>query len=1186
MQFGSMARTSCVGLLCALAGRAAGQQTFSNYIGPNNGLWSSVVNWDNGVPNVATEVPLIPGGAIVTLDTFVTVDKVGGSPGSRINVNNGALLGVVTQSDGTGTTGIFSGRTIALNTIGAGTYVRLSGAPGTYAVHGPSDAVIEMNGPAAVIDASSSGVTLVNQGTIRGSGSFGANLLNIENSGFVRATRAGETLTIDPASTFLNTGSMTAEGGTLSLNAGTYTQTSPGEIGVVGGSGVVMANGGATIIGGRFFSGPNGTERMEVRGAVFRDFTIEGRVIVPNGNIMYLENALHANSGSCRLESIGAGTYIRLLNNVEIGTNMAFTSTNSAANIVDGQVVGLTLTNSIAQGIEMAGQLGQNTLNFVNNTTISAAGSAGLAIDPAATLVNNGTLRALTGSTLTLNPGTYTNTNHFIEAQPNSTVVLNACTVVGGTLNTAGPTGSVTLQTCTLQGVSTSATTSVNINNGNLAHASGGLTNHGTISLNSIGAGTYLRVLENMTLSGSGVLSLSNSSPNIIDAQVSNLVLTNASTIRGSGRLCDNSLALVNSTGLIEAQGSAGLTIDPPSGGFTNTSTVRALTGSLLSLVSGSFDNAGGLLEVQAGASGTVTACTVTGGIVRSLGSGVWVLGGSSSFGGVTFQGTINTVNGNLNFFTGPIVNEGTYGLSSIGAGTYLRVGAPEVIMTGGGVVQLSNSSVNIIDAQVVNNRLVLNNQTIRGSGRVGDNSLVIVNNSLIEAQGSAGMVLDPPSGGMENNSTVRALSGSSLTLTNGAFDNADGLFVVEAGGSGLLTAATMTGGVVRAIGSGVWSWTGSSAMSGLTLEGSHSITNGNLVFARGTIDNRGTLSLSSIGAGTYLRIDTPVVTLIGGGTLQLSNSAVNLVDAQVLGNTLVVQNQTVRGAGQIGANTLAVVNRGSIIADATNAIVIDPPGASGGFLNDTGGTLRVQGAGGIQVVAGPFENRGTVLVDALRKLDRTSDAYLQTAGVTRVYGELEVDSDVCTINGGRVEGTGVLDSNTTNNGGVVSPGDDVAPGTLAIQGTYTQGAGGTLEVQIGGAQAGAFDVLSVSGAAALGGTLRVRLVFAHQPSPGNTYDIMTMASRNGTFAMVDAPGFQVDYFNTFVRLTYIAPQCDPDFNQDGNVDQDDIDCLVQAVAGDTGCSGADPDFNRDGNVDQDDIEALTVVVAGGQCPL
>ncbi|MDX2131819.1 MAG: hypothetical protein SFY69_07190 [Planctomycetota bacterium] len=62
-------------------------------------------------------------------------------------------------------------------------------------------------------------------------------------------------------------------------------------------------------------------------------------------------------------------------------------------------------------------------------------------------------------------------------------------------------------------------------------------------------------------------------------------------------------------------------------------------------------------------------------------------------------------------------------------------------------------------------------------------------------------------------------------------------------------------------------------------------------------------------------------------------------------------------------------------------------------------------------------------------------------------------------------------------------------------------------------------------------------------------------------------------------------PPCNPDFNADGNVDQDDIACIAQVVGGDPTCASADPDFNGDGNVDQSDIAALEQVVAGAPCP-
>ena len=63
------------------------------------------------------------------------------------------------------------------------------------------------------------------------------------------------------------------------------------------------------------------------------------------------------------------------------------------------------------------------------------------------------------------------------------------------------------------------------------------------------------------------------------------------------------------------------------------------------------------------------------------------------------------------------------------------------------------------------------------------------------------------------------------------------------------------------------------------------------------------------------------------------------------------------------------------------------------------------------------------------------------------------------------------------------------------------------------------------------------------------------------------------------------GPACDPDVNQDGNVDQDDVSYLINVVGGGDNPTGIDPDFNQDGNVDQDDIAALINTVGGGGCP-
>jgi hypothetical protein len=73
--------------------------------------------------------------------------------------------------------------------------------------------------------------------------------------------------------------------------------------------------------------------------------------------------------------------------------------------------------------------------------------------------------------------------------------------------------------------------------------------------------------------------------------------------------------------------------------------------------------------------------------------------------------------------------------------------------------------------------------------------------------------------------------------------------------------------------------------------------------------------------------------------------------------------------------------------------------------------------------------------------------------------------------------------------------------------------------------------------------------------------------------------------FRGFARLGNAVPPCNPDLNQDGVVDQGDVDYLIDVVAGGPNPTGIDPDFNGDGNVDQGDVDALIDVVAGGDCP-
>jgi hypothetical protein len=103
-------------------------------------------------------------------------------------------------------------------------------------------------------------------------------------------------------------------------------------------------------------------------------------------------------------------------------------------------------------------------------------------------------------------------------------------------------------------------------------------------------------------------------------------------------------------------------------------------------------------------------------------------------------------------------------------------------------------------------------------------------------------------------------------------------------------------------------------------------------------------------------------------------------------------------------------------------------------------------------------------------------------------------------------------------------------------------------------------------------------------------FELRTDCNRNGVWDaddIADEPLLDMwrpDGFGPNGRIDCCEP-CDPDYNQDGNADQDDVQYLVGVIGGGPNPSGWNPDFNRDGNADQDDVAALVNTLGGGGCP-
>jgi len=95
--------------------------------------------------------------------------------------------------------------------------------------------------------------------------------------------------------------------------------------------------------------------------------------------------------------------------------------------------------------------------------------------------------------------------------------------------------------------------------------------------------------------------------------------------------------------------------------------------------------------------------------------------------------------------------------------------------------------------------------------------------------------------------------------------------------------------------------------------------------------------------------------------------------------------------------------------------------------------------------------------------------------------------------------------ANVTNRG-TLTPG--ASPGLLSVQGSYSQTGTGRFIVELGGDSSGVeHDLLAISGAASLGGSVEVRFIDGYAPPAFTAFDILTASSVTGQFSTVSVVG-------------------------------------------------------------------------------
>lgn len=155
--------------------------------------------------------------------------------------------------------------------------------------------------------------------------------------------------------------------------------------------------------------------------------------------------------------------------------------------------------------------------------------------------------------------------------------------------------------------------------------------------------------------------------------------------------------------------------------------------------------------------------------------------------------------------------------------------------------------------------------------------------------------------------------------------------------------------------------------------------------------------------------------------------------------------------------------------------------------------------------------------------------------GTTTLTGGSAINAAaVNVLLGAMLTGAGTV-SGTLSNNGAVSPGGTGAIGRLSVQGNYTQGSTGVLNIELGATDG--FDQLATDGTVSLNGRLNVRGLNSFVPPVGSTYNFLAApGSGSGTFSTVDAPNISsgassaslaVSYpgtGNTVARITAASP--------------------------------------------------------------
>ncbi len=558
----------------------------------------------------------------------------------------------------------------------------------------------------------------------------------------------------------------------------------------------------------------------------------------------------------------------------------------------------------------------------------------------------------------------------------------------------------------------------------------------------------------------------------------------NALYVQSGARLVNRGLIDVSTSSAFHYNGGAATQVLNEAGG-----TLRVAAGHTLNVGAGlGFTNAGGTLQAQG------TLVYLGGALFQEgshfSGSGVNVASGNNSF-----QGRFES--GNLELRSGVHQGEGAVvGGTAAWTGGYLtgtwavadgqrlagRDGGNKFVQGEGTVLEVAAGGTLAWDTS---NALYL-----QSGARLVNRGLVDVSSSsaLLYNGGAATQFLNEAGG------TLRVAAGQTLAVGNGlGFTNAGGTLQAEGtvlyqGGALFQAGSRFNGGGVNAA-SGNNSFQGRFESGNLELRaGTHAgegaVVGGTAAWTGGYVTGTWTVAdgqrlAGRDGGNKFVQGEATVLEVAPGGTL-----------AWETGNALYLQS---------GAR---LINRGRLDLQADGGLYYNG-GAAVALINE--GLLVKSGGAGTAVLGNNLglQNLGTIAVRS---------------------GTLALPTNFA--NEGALTGSGALSlAGTLNNAGIVAPGDD-GPGTLALSGSFAQGASGSLSIEL--ESLSSHDLFTVSGSVSLGGTLALSCHGACFFEVGDEVVVLDYAGARGgsTFAGLTLSGFAsggfetiYDDFNTRVLL-------------------------------------------------------------------